>query len=83
MKEHIFLNVWESPAGLEKEIIRFVRWYNSRRYHEALNNVTPDDVYYDRRKNILKKRTELKIKTVLERKKYNDRIIVTGVETVS
>jgi hypothetical protein len=32
---------------------------------------------------ILKKRTELKEKTVLERKKYNNKIIVTGAETVS
>ena len=48
-----------------------------------IGNVTPDDVYYGRREKILKKRNELKRKTVLERKTYNDRITVTGVETVS
>jgi hypothetical protein len=45
--------------------------------------VTPDDVYYGRREKILKKRIKLKRKTVLERKKYNDRITVAGAETVS
>ena len=83
MKKHIFLNIWESPAELEKEIAGFVCWYNRRWYHEALSNVTPSDVYYGHRGKILKKRTELKIKAVLERKKCNDRITVTGAETVS
>jgi len=39
-----------------------------------------DDVYCGRREKILKRRQELKTKTVLERKYYNSKMIETGAE---
>jgi transposase InsO family protein len=59
------------PSQLEQAIADFVDYYNYHRYHKALSNVTPADVLYDRREEILKHRKEVQIQTINRRKDYN------------
>ena len=53
-------------------IASFVDYYNNRRYHKSLSNVTPDDVLNGRREGILIKRSEVKAQTLAQRKRYNE-----------
>jgi len=62
---------YELPSELERAIADFVDYYNYRRYHKALGNVTPADVLYGRRGEILERRKEVQIQTINRRRDYN------------
>jgi putative transposase len=62
---------YELPSQLEKAIADFVDYYNHRRYHKALGDVTPADVLYGRREQVLQRRKEVRIQTVNQRRDYN------------
>ena len=49
---------------------RLVGYYNSLRYHEALHNVTPDDVRFGRREAILRRQKELHIRALIARREH-------------
>jgi transposase InsO family protein len=62
---------YELPSQLEQAIADFVDYYNYRRYHKALGDVTPADVLYGRKEEILKRRREVRVQTINRRKDYN------------
>jgi len=77
MKNVVKLQNYYFPGELEQEIGRFVEYYNHRRYHESLDNVTPADVFFGRRREILSEREMIKRKTLAGRRRFNLSQIVT------
>jgi len=65
---------YEFPVDLEKAIADFVEYYNFRRYHKALGDITPADVLTGRRDQILKSRKEIKEQTIQHRRDYNQNL---------
>jgi transposase InsO family protein len=62
---------YDMPSELEEAIAAFIEYYNYRRYHEGLGDVTPYDVYTGRYLEILRKRKEVKNRTLRDRRDYN------------
>jgi transposase InsO family protein len=62
---------YEMPSDLEEALAAFVNYYNYRRYHKALGNVTPADVLNGRKERILQRRTEVKAQTIDGRRLHN------------
>ncbi len=68
LKNRILLEHYYLPGELEHQIAEFVTHYNTRRYHESLNNLTPEDVWLGRGQTILDGRKKLKEQTLKLRK---------------
>ena len=62
---------YEMPSDLEEALAAFVSYYNYRRYHKALGNVTPADVLNGRKEKILQRRREVKAQTINRRRLHN------------
>jgi transposase InsO family protein len=65
---------YDVPGNLEEAITEFVNYYNNRRYHKALGNVTPSDVLDGRREHILERRKEVQTQTFQRRRLYNQQL---------
>jgi len=71
MKNVVKLQNYYFPGELERELARFIDYYNNERYHESLNNVTPADVYFGRHHQVISMREKIKQSTMQQRKKAN------------
>jgi transposase InsO family protein len=71
MKNVVTLQNYHVPWELEKELERFVHYYNHERYHEALGNLTPADVYHGRDREIVTARELVKLQTLERRRCEN------------
>lgn len=69
MKNIIKLDNYYFPEQLKERLAEFVDYYNNRRYHESLSNLTPADVYFNRGNEILKQRQIIKKNTMKKRRK--------------
>jgi len=70
IKEKVLLLVYCSPEELERSVDETITRY-ARTPHTALQNVSPLDVYFGRRDEILRNRAEKKRLTLMRRKLYN------------
>ena len=68
LKDTILLENYYLPEELQHRIHEFITHYNTRRYHESLNNLTPQDVWLGRGQAILDQRQKIKLETLELRK---------------
>ena len=68
MKNVVLLQNYFTPEAVEREIAKFVDFYNNRRYHESLDNLTPADVFFGRDKEVRSRREKIKRDTLAARR---------------
>jgi putative transposase len=71
MKNLVNLEHYYLPWQLEYKIAEFVEYYNHKRVHESLDNLTPADVYYGRARQITTARNLVKEQTMRQRRRLN------------
>ena len=71
LKNQVLLENYHLPGQLEARLADFVDYYNTRRYHESLHNLTPADVYFGRGQSILTRRLNIKLKTIELRRRLH------------
>lgn len=76
-KNVVKLDHYYHPEELISALEKFVQNYNNNRYHEALKNLIPSDVYYGRVDKILEQRAIIKQQTITKRRQlyFQEKII--------
>ena len=74
MKNVVKLENYFFPDDLRAKLETFVNYYNNKRYHESLGNVTPADIYFGRDQQVKAQRLHIKMETLKERRKINRKI---------
>lgn len=69
MKNQVLLENYYLPGDLKARLGEFVDYYNTERYHESLNNLTPEDIDTGRGQIVLNRRQRIKQKTLAERRR--------------
>jgi len=82
LKNVVTLRNFYLPWELQEEIAGFVRYYNHERVHEALDNLTPADVYEARGREIQTARQRLKEQTLRRRRRINRGLPVKPEERI-
>jgi putative transposase len=72
LKNLICLENHYFPDELEQAVSAFVEHYNLKRYHEALNNLTPADVFFGRARELLNRRQDIKRATFAQRRAQHE-----------
>jgi len=62
---------YDVPTDLVAAIGDLVCHYDFRRYHKALGDVAPTDVLAGRREEILRRRREVRVRTIERRRQLN------------
>ena len=71
LKNVVKLEHYYTPWDVERAVAHFVEDYKHRRSHEALQNVTPADMFHGRQVTIRARRARIKQRTLQQRKREN------------
>ena len=71
LKNVVKLDFYYTPREVERAVGGFAEDCNHRWYHEALQNVTPADMFFGRQATILARRARIKQRTLQRLKREN------------